>query len=165
MYQTGPYGEQLRTLMQDPSTVSSMPGYEAGRQAVERSMASQGYQGSGNMAAAMAEFGGDFYLKQLQALSGARTQEMGAQTQMGQLGLGYSQLGLESQKFGAQQQQFGLNRMDELDAGEEYRRMMELFSKQSYGTPSPFGSSTGSYNMPPLPDQGYAQTDYDSQEF
>ena len=43
-------------------------------QAVQRSMAAQGYQGSGNMMAAMAKYGGDFYgqeVNRLASLGGA----------------------------------------------------------------------------------------------
>lgn len=45
----------------DPSDVTKLPGYQAGLEAVRRSMASQGYQGSGNMMAALSKYGGDFY--------------------------------------------------------------------------------------------------------
>lgn len=45
----------------NPNDITGMPGYQAGLEAVRRSMASQGYQGSGNMMAALQKYGGDFY--------------------------------------------------------------------------------------------------------
>lgn len=74
-YRAG-YGSKLNDLWNDPSTITQMPGYKAGMTAVERSLASQGYTGSGNMMAALQEYGGGFFdktLDQLETLSGART--------------------------------------------------------------------------------------------
>lgn len=51
----------LAALMADPSRTTSLPGYQAGLEAVQRGMASQGFLGSGNMATALAKYGGDFY--------------------------------------------------------------------------------------------------------
>lgn len=70
------YGKQLNTLMSDPSSITSMPGYQAGLTAVERAGASQGYTGSGFMAGALANYGGQQYqqaLNNLMILSGATT--------------------------------------------------------------------------------------------
>jgi len=67
-------GTQLQGLMTDPSKITTMPGYEAGLQAVQRSMAANGYLGSGNMMTALAKYGGDFYnnaISQLSGLAGA----------------------------------------------------------------------------------------------
>lgn len=64
----------LSQLMADPSKITTMPGYTAGMQAVERRLASQGYLGSGNMMTAMAEYGGSFFDKEanrLASLAGA----------------------------------------------------------------------------------------------
>lgn len=61
----------LEQLLAGKVDVSKLPGYEAGLQAVERSKASQGYQGSGNMASAVAEYGGQFYQQQVQNLLSA----------------------------------------------------------------------------------------------
>lgn len=75
----GPYRSQYADLMAgitaDPSKVTQLPGYQAGMQAVQRSMAAQGYTGSGNMMAAMQKYGGDFYNNAMQmygGLSGAQ---------------------------------------------------------------------------------------------
>lgn len=68
------YGNQLSTLMADPSSITSMPGYKAGLQAVERRGAAQGWNGSGNMMAALSDYGGNFYnnaVTQLSGLAGA----------------------------------------------------------------------------------------------
>ena len=63
------YGQQLQALMANPGSVTGIPGYEAGMEAVRRSMAAQGYQGSGNMMAGLQQYGGQFYQQQLQNLS------------------------------------------------------------------------------------------------
>lgn len=68
------YADQLSALTRDPSGITKMPGYEAGLQAVQRSMAAQGYNGSGNMMTALSKYGGDFYnnaVSQLSGLAGA----------------------------------------------------------------------------------------------
>lgn len=70
------YAQQLQALMQNPGSVSGLPGYEAGLEAVRRSMAAQGYQGSGNMMAALSQYGQNAYnsrVQQLQQLQGADT--------------------------------------------------------------------------------------------
>ena len=62
------YARQLAELQRNPSSVTTLPGYEAGLEAVQRSMAAQGYQGSGNMMAALQQYGGNAYQQQLQNL-------------------------------------------------------------------------------------------------
>lgn len=67
------YAAQLSTLAGDPSSIYKLPGWQAGNEAVQRSMAAQGYQGSGNMAVALQKYGQDFYnqaLNQYGSLSG-----------------------------------------------------------------------------------------------
>lgn len=71
-YRAG-FARQLNDLMQDPSKITSMPGYEAGLQAVQRSMGAQGMLNSGNEAAAIADFGGRYFdtaVGRLQGLAG-----------------------------------------------------------------------------------------------
>ena len=66
--------QQLQALQADPSSVTSAPGYQAGMDAVQRSMAANGYLGSGNMMAAMSQYGQNAYQQQfnnLSSLSGA----------------------------------------------------------------------------------------------
>lgn len=68
-------GEQLAALLRDPSSLTKLPGYEAGMQAVQRSGAANGYLGSGNMAVALSKYGGDFYnntLRQLDSIANGR---------------------------------------------------------------------------------------------
>lgn len=92
---------QLQTLMKDPSGVTKLPGYQAGMDAVMRSMAAQGYNGSGNMMAALQKYGGDFYnnaISQLSGLSGANVNP----------GTG-AQIGLQALTGGAQIGQAGIN--------------------------------------------------------
>ena len=61
--------DRLKSLMDDPNSIFTMPGYEAGEQAVMRQMAAQGYLGSGNMTAALQKYGGSFYNDQVQQLA------------------------------------------------------------------------------------------------
>lgn len=61
---------QLQALLNDPSGVTKLPGYEAGIEAVQRGMAAGGYLGSGNMAAALQKYGGDFYNNAIGQYSG-----------------------------------------------------------------------------------------------
>lgn len=60
----------IAALMANPNSITSMPGWKAGEQAVTRSMAANGYLGSGNMMKALQDYGGDFYNKTLQTMSG-----------------------------------------------------------------------------------------------
>jgi len=64
------YAKRLAALQANPNLITSMPGYEAGLEGVQRTMAAQGYQGSGNMAAAIQKYAGDFYNQQISQLSG-----------------------------------------------------------------------------------------------
>ena len=69
------YAAKLRNLYNNPNSITSMPGYEAGLTAVERKMAAQGYNGSGNMMAALQKYGGDFFNSEadrLATLAGAK---------------------------------------------------------------------------------------------
>lgn len=68
------YATRLRELYADPSSVERLPGFKAGLTAVERKMASQGYNGSGNMMLALKDYGeGAFNTEanRLAVLSGA----------------------------------------------------------------------------------------------
>lgn len=60
---------QLAALLKDPSSVTKLPGYEAGLEAVQRTGAAQGYTGSGNMMLALQKYGGDFYNSTLNTLN------------------------------------------------------------------------------------------------
>lgn len=64
------YGGRLQALERGaPMDISSMPGYKAGLQAVERRMAAQGYTGSGNAMSAIGNFGNDFMQQEMQRLA------------------------------------------------------------------------------------------------
>jgi hypothetical protein len=80
------YAQQLQNLMANPSSALTTPTYLAGEQALRRSMASQGYQGSGNMAAALAGLGGQAYTQQANLLSSLATPRMSIGSPMGGLG-------------------------------------------------------------------------------
>ena len=68
-YRAG-YGAQLAALEANPSSMTNLPGYQAGLQAIQRAGAAQGYTGSGNMAVSLAKYGGDFYNQQVNRLAG-----------------------------------------------------------------------------------------------
>lgn len=68
--QRAQYAQQLSALQANPSSIANLPGYQAGLDAVQRSMAAQGYQGSGNMMAALQNYGGNIYDQQMQTLAG-----------------------------------------------------------------------------------------------
>jgi hypothetical protein len=90
----GYYGDQLKALTQDPNSITKLPGYQAGLEAVQRSMAAQGFAGSGNMATALQKYGGDFYnqtMDRYAQLAGAGANPAAA----AQLGLGGAQYGVE----------------------------------------------------------------------
>lgn len=63
------YAKQLQALEADPSSITSTPGYQAGLDAIQRSMAAQGYMGSGNMMAEMAKYGQGIYDQRFRELS------------------------------------------------------------------------------------------------
>jgi len=87
------FAQQLSALGQNPSMITQMPGYQAGLEAVQRSLAAQGYQGSGNMMAALQQYGGQAYaneMNRLAGLSGANLNPAAA----GQLGLTGSAQGM-----------------------------------------------------------------------
>lgn len=65
----------------NPNDIKGIPGYQAGEEAVRRSMASQGYQGSGNMMAALSKYGGDFYDKHVRQVQSTNQQRLEAQQQ------------------------------------------------------------------------------------
>lgn len=56
---------QLMSLMANPGgELAKIPGYQAGIDAVQRSLGAQGYQGSGNMMEALSQYGGQAYQNQ-----------------------------------------------------------------------------------------------------
>ena len=96
---------QLNTLLQNPSSITSMPGYAAGLQAVERTGAAQGYLGSGNMMVGLDQYAGNFYNQTLQTLSGIGQQNAGVNAEytiggMQLFGQGMNSLGGYLAKFG-----------------------------------------------------------------
>ena len=76
-YRAG-YAQQLSTLMKDPSSITSQPGYQAaekaGEQALTRNLSSQGLTGSGTAAEAIptfaAKFEDKYYQEMIQTLAG-----------------------------------------------------------------------------------------------
>lgn len=72
------FAQQLQQLMANPSSVTSLPGYQAnlqaGEQALTRNLASQGLTGSGTAAEAITKFGAEYeqqaFQQQLQNLMG-----------------------------------------------------------------------------------------------
>ena len=72
------YAAQLQGLMNNPSSITSMPGYQfgldQGTSALTKNLASQGLTGSGTAASAITDnasrYAGNFYQQQIQTLSG-----------------------------------------------------------------------------------------------
>lgn len=99
----GPYrgaaATQLNALMADPSKVQQLPEWAAMQQAASRTIAAQGYTGSGNALVASANAGGQAYqqaFNNLAMLSGAGQSPA------------YAAAGANQQAMGQQQQQNGL---------------------------------------------------------
>lgn len=102
------YAQQLSGLMSDPSSITKDPGYQfqydQGLQAVNRSMAAQGFLGSGNMGTALTKYGQDYatnYLGQkeqfLSGLAGANiAPNFNAGVQMNNMGLNTANSSLAS---------------------------------------------------------------------
>ena len=78
----------IKDTLQMPTDLSQIPGYTAGLNAVERKMGSQGFNGSGNMMAALSEYGGNFYNQE------AQRRMLMAQSQMPLLQAQLSSMGL-----------------------------------------------------------------------
>lgn len=117
-YRSG-YGSQLQNLMNDPSSVSSMPGYQfgmdQGTQALMRSQAAGGLLGSGQGAMALQKYGQDYagtqfqqQLQNLMNLSGANVnpgnnanlQFMGNQANLNLQGNALNRIGYGSSQLG-----------------------------------------------------------------
>jgi hypothetical protein len=95
------YGDKLAALEQSHD-VTSIPGYQAGLEAVQRAGAAQGFTGSGNMMKALQDYGGNFYnteAARLATLAGAGAAP-GAGFQQGAQLIGQGQA---SGAFGTQQ--------------------------------------------------------------
>lgn len=60
---------KLNDLMNDPSSIQNLPEYKAQMQAADRTMAAQGYTGSGNALVAAANAGGQAYQQAFNNLS------------------------------------------------------------------------------------------------
>jgi hypothetical protein len=112
--------QQMQQLQSNPSSITSTPGYAAGLEGVQRTMAAQGYQGSGNMMSALQNYSGDFYMKQMQMLSGLA----GANAAPG-AGAGVQQWGLEQ----------GTNLIGQGQASDTYTQMMQQMMQGGIGGP------------------------------
>lgn len=79
----GDAAKKLNSLMADPSQISTLPEYQADLQAASRTMAAQGYTGSGNALVAAANAGGQAYqqaFNNLSMLAGAGQSPAAAQS-------------------------------------------------------------------------------------
>jgi len=63
------YKGKLRSLYDNPASLVETPGYKAGEQAVTRSMAANGYLGSGNMMTELFDYGGKVFDSQAARLA------------------------------------------------------------------------------------------------
>lgn len=79
------YAQMLQRLMASPSTeLPKTPGYQAGMDAVQRSLLAQGYQGSGKMMAGMLEYGGNIFNEQVKTLGHLAGADVGSPAAAGQ---------------------------------------------------------------------------------
>jgi hypothetical protein len=62
--------EKILQLMNDPSKVTSMGGFNTGIQAIERSAAGKGLLNSGNIMTALSDYGNSYYGDQMRLLQG-----------------------------------------------------------------------------------------------
>ncbi len=118
------------------AALQTMPGYQAGLQAVERTGAAQGFTGSGNMENSLLQYGGNVYAQQeqiLAQLAGANLNPLGA--------VGLQQAGQQAnnQLFGQ-----GLNSLSGaatslMSGGSPY---VPGADSANYGTPGALGSGT-----------------------
>lgn len=167
------YFEQLQRLQTNPSSITTLPGYRAGMEGVQRSLAAQGFQGSGNMMAALSEYGGDFYLKQMEQLGKLYGDERAgnlAEEQLWQQGdISARELDMrgassyeenerrkeeqrlreQGQLLDTQYKQAGLQQQQTQQ--DTYMQMMQQFSGSGYGG----GSSWGS--MPAFHSNGFSE--------
>jgi hypothetical protein len=60
---------QAAELIRNPASVVNLPGFTAGKQAVERAAAGRGYLGSGNLTVALSKYGDQFYNNALNSFS------------------------------------------------------------------------------------------------
>jgi len=67
------YAQQLAALNADPSKLTSLPGYQAGLEATQRSLAATGQTTSGAGLAQLAGYGQNFYQNQVNSLAGLAT--------------------------------------------------------------------------------------------
>ena len=67
------YAQQLAALNADPSKLTSLPGYQAGLEATQRSLAATGQATSGAGLAQLAGYGQNFYQNQVNSLAGLAT--------------------------------------------------------------------------------------------
>ena len=63
------YAAKLAALEANPGSIVSRPGFQAGLEAIGRKSAASGYYGSGNMAAALSRYSGDFYNQEADRLA------------------------------------------------------------------------------------------------
>jgi len=72
--------QQLLNLQNNPGAITSMPGYQAGLDAMQRQLAAQGLGSSTTGQAQIAAYGQQFYQQQLQQLAALATPTAGATT-------------------------------------------------------------------------------------
>lgn len=101
------YEGMLNQLQSNPQfETSKLPGYQAGLEAVQRSMGAQGYGSSGNLAAGLLKYGGDAYAQAFDRYAGLATVNPGnavAAANVGQQQIQTRQSGMLAQDALAQQ--------------------------------------------------------------
>jgi hypothetical protein len=67
-YRAG-YAQKLAELEANPGSVMRLPGFQAGVRTIESNQGATGFYGSGNMLAALSEYGGNFYQQEADRLA------------------------------------------------------------------------------------------------
>ncbi len=86
----GPYLERLQQLYANPTSVTDLPGYKVGLDAVARRSAASGYLGSGNEKVQLAEYGNKFWGDEVNRLAGLAGMNFSPTVATGNAGAGIS---------------------------------------------------------------------------
>jgi len=149
------YAKQLQDLINNPSSVTSLPGYkfnfDQGAQAVARQMAASGFLGSGNEATALTQYGQGYAMntfnQQAQLLAGLAGFNAPA--------YGSNAVGAGTNAINAQNNSFNQTGSLLASLGYAANRFAPTSSPGSWGPGQPFVDSSGNLTYDPGPGVPY----------
>jgi hypothetical protein len=144
---------QLTNLINDPSSITKTPGYEAGLQAVQRAAAGRGYLASGNLTVALSKYGTDFYNSSLSTLNTLANQNSAQRSQARTDSIRLAGQALNSLGYG-----YGRSNRPGGSAGDGSPLQMSAPNSSTEATPSAdnwYDSSTPESNQVPAGDFWY----------